>query len=251
MPLVRRSLSALGLSLAIHMAAFLAVSGIGDMQLRPADPVAPLPITFVLGSPGPAGDGSPSPSAAAPATAGTTHRAELVSTPATHSRGDQVAALSSPSPRATRGVQEEAPRAGETGTARVPERKGGMSTSGVGSPTAPTDARGSSAVIGGGGGGSGRVAVAYEQALAAWLDSHKYYPTSLRRRGIEGEGKLRIRIARSGRVLAIDVAAAFSHPSLEAVSQDWVRRAQPFPPVPEAIPGEDYVFVVPVGFRLR
>jgi hypothetical protein len=51
--------------------------------------------------------------------------------------------------------------------------------------------------------------------------------------------------------LAIDVAAAFSHPSLEAVSQDWVRRAQPFPPVPEAIPGEDYVFVVPVGFRLR
>ena len=248
MPFVRRFASALGLSIVIHTAAFLAASGVGHIQLRPADPVGPSPIMFVLGSPGPAGDGSPSASAAAP-TAGSTQHADLVNKPATHSRGDRAAAP--PSPRATRRVQKEAPGGSETGTARVPQRERGMSTSGAGGPTAPTDAIASSAVIGGGGGGSGRVAVAYEQALAAWLDSHKYYPANLRRRGIEGEGKLRIRIARSGRVLAIDVAAAFSHPSLEAVSQDWVRRAQPFPPVPEAIPGDDYVFVVPVGFRLQ
>jgi protein TonB len=95
------------------------------------------------------------------------------------------------------------------------------------------------------------LAVAYEQALASWLNSHKYYPASLRRRGIEGEGKLRIRIARSGRVLSVDTADAFPHPSLEAISQDWVKRAEPFPPVPDAIPGENYVFVVPVGFRLQ
>jgi hypothetical protein len=55
--------------------------------------------------------------------------------------------------------------------------------------------------------------------LAAWLDIHKYYPASLRRRGIEGEGKLRVRIARSGRLIGVDVAAAFPHPSLEAISQ--------------------------------
>jgi protein TonB len=79
----------------------------------------------------------------------------------------------------------------------------------------------------------------------------QYYPASLRRRGIEGEGKLQIRIARSGRVLAVDVAAAFPHPSLEAISQDWVKRAQPFPPVPDTITGDSYVFIVPVGFRLQ
>jgi protein TonB len=107
---------------------------------------------------------------------------------------------------------------------------------------------------GDGGGTTGRggpLAISYERALAAWLDSHKYYPLSLRRRGIEGEGKLRIRITRSGHVLAVDIASAFPHPSLEAISQDWVKRAEPFPPVPDAIPGDTYVFVVPVGFRLQ
>jgi protein TonB len=103
----------------------------------------------------------------------------------------------------------------------------------------------------GGSGTSGPLTVAYEQTLAAWLNTHKYYPASLRRRGIEGEGKLRIRIARSGHVLSVDIAAAFPHPSLEAISEDWVKRAEPFPPVPAAIPGDNYVFVVPVGFRLQ
>jgi protein TonB len=103
----------------------------------------------------------------------------------------------------------------------------------------------------GSGNGRGSLAITYQQTLAAWLNSHKYYPASLRRRGIEGEGKLQIRIARSGHLLAVDVAAAFPHPSLEAISQDWVKRAQPFPPVPDTIPGESYVFIVPVGFRLQ
>jgi protein TonB len=99
-------------------------------------------------------------------------------------------------------------------------------------------------------GGSGGTAT-YEQILAAWLDRHKYYPTSLRRRGIEGEGRLRIRIARSGNLLGVDVVAAFSHPTLAATAEEWVRRAEPFPPVPDSMRGEDFEFVVPIGFRLR
>jgi len=105
--------------------------------------------------------------------------------------------------------------------------------------------------IGSGAHGAGSAAMAYEQTLAAWLNSHKYYPASLRRRGIEGEGKLQIRISRSGHVLTVDVVSAFPHPSLEAISQDWVKRAEPFPRVPEAIPGDSYAFIVPVGFRLQ
>lgn len=128
-----------------------------------------------------------------------------------------------------------------TSRSTVPE-PGSLASGGQG----PGGASGS-----GSGGGRGSLAIAYEQTLAAWLNSHKYYPASLRRRGIEGEGKLQVRIARSGHVLAVDVAAAFPHPSLEAISQDWVKRAQPFPPVPDTIPGESYVFIVPVGFRLQ
>jgi protein TonB len=104
--------------------------------------------------------------------------------------------------------------------------------------------------VGGGPGGRGGTA-AYEQVLAAWLDRHKYYPSSLRRRGIEGQGKLRIRIARSGELIGVEVASSFSHPSLEEISREWVRRAQPFPPVPESLAGDDFEFIVPIGFRLR
>jgi periplasmic protein TonB len=245
-PFVRRFASALGLSIAIHAGVLLAASTLSHIELRPAEPRGPSRMTFVLGSSGSSGGGSPSALATALATRSAS-QADRVNNPATHAtRGPPAAPLSPP---AARHVQKEAPGGRETSTARAQRQATGRSTSGSGDASGPTDAGASSAV--GGGGGSGRVAVAYEQSLAAWLDSHKYYPANLRRRGIEGEGKLRIRIARSGRVLAIDVAAAFSHPSLEAISQDWVWRAQPFPPVPEAIPGDDYVFIVPVGFRLQ
>ena len=114
----------------------------------------------------------------------------------------------------------------------------------VGSPSGVPEGSGS------GGAGAGGTA-SYEQLLAAWLDSHKYYPSSLRRRGIEGDGKLRIQITRAGRVLGIKVTHAFTHPSLESIAEDWVKRSEPFPPMPESIPGESYTFVVPVVFRLE
>jgi protein TonB len=103
---------------------------------------------------------------------------------------------------------------------------------------------------GGGGGGAGGTA-AYEQVLAAWLDRHKYYPSTLRRRGIEGEGKLGIRITREGKIVHVEVLKTFSHPSLEPIAQDWVRRSEPFPPMPSSLPGDTYSFAVPVVFRLE
>jgi TonB family protein len=148
-----------------------------------------------------------------------------------------------------------------TRDAEVADSRSGTTARANGATSGPTVSESGSLASGGqgpggasgsgSGGGTGSLTIAYEQTLAAWLNSHKYYPASLRRRGIEGEGKLQIRIARSGHVLEVDVAAAFPHPSLEAISQDWVKRAQPFPRVPDTIPGESYVFIVPVGFRLQ
>lgn len=94
------------------------------------------------------------------------------------------------------------------------------------------------------------VRVRYEQALAAWLDQHKYYPASLRRRGLEGEGVLRVRLARDGHVLTLETFSALPDPLLERVAMDWVRRADPFPPVPDEVDGADYSVRFPVRFRL-
>jgi protein TonB len=90
----------------------------------------------------------------------------------------------------------------------------------------------------------------YEQVLAAWLDRHKYYPASLRRRGLEGEGVLRVALSRDGRVLDLESFEAMPDALLDRVAMDWVRRADPFPAVPEEIPGDEYSIRFPVRFSL-
>ena len=91
----------------------------------------------------------------------------------------------------------------------------------------------------------------YEQLLAAWLDRHKYYPSALRRRGIEGEGVLRVRLGRDGRVVAVESADGFENAMLETVARDWIARADPFPPVPDNVAGSYYLVRFPVRFRLQ
>lgn len=92
--------------------------------------------------------------------------------------------------------------------------------------------------------------VRYEQALAAWLDRHKYYPATLRRRRLEGEGVLRVELDREGKVVALESFAPLPDALLERVAMDWVRRADPFPPVPQEIAGASYRVRFPVRFRL-
>ncbi len=92
--------------------------------------------------------------------------------------------------------------------------------------------------------------VRYEQTLAAWLDRHKYYPATLRRRRLEGEGVLRVELDRSGRVVALETFAALPDDLLERVAKDWVRRSDPFPAMPDEIPGEAYSVRFPVRFAL-
>ena len=248
---VRRFTCALALSLAIHFIAFISASALDFRRPAAVDAVTQ-PLVIVLGPIGTkTGGGAPSESGpgghaavSAPPPAASTEAklptTEPKSVPVTRQRPSVARKEAAPSIRPVSPPKIPTPAYGRPGA----DLTASSSSSGVGGNVGQSGASG-------GGGGAGPLAVAYEQALASWLNSHKYYPASLRRRGIEGEGKLRIRIARSGRVLSVDTADAFPHPSLEAISQDWVKRAEPFPPVPDAIPGENYVFVVPVGFRLQ
>jgi len=263
---VSRRFWALTASLAMHSGVLVAASMVSlGAPLMARD--APEPLFVILGPVGPGSGGGVLREPAAESTRG----------PKTESAAG--AARKESAPRVTtvevgqqprRSIDNRAPKLAadadsavrpERGTQASPEVRAASTTDAAGGSKSNSlasasvgDESGIGGVgVGGGGGGAGAgsLAATYEQTLAAWLSSHKYYPSSLRRRGIEGEGKLRIRIARSGHVLAVDVAAAFTHPSLEAISEDWVKRAQPFPPVPDTIPGDSYVFIVPVGFRLQ
>jgi protein TonB len=93
--------------------------------------------------------------------------------------------------------------------------------------------------------------VRYEQVLFAWMNRHKQYPMLAQRRGIEGEGSVRVRIDRDGRVLERSVARSTGEQMLDQAALDMVRRANPFPAVPSEYAGETFEFVAPIQYRLR
>ena len=98
---------------------------------------------------------------------------------------------------------------------------------------------------------SERVRASYRQALAAWLERHKFYPLAARRLGLEGKGSLLIRINRSGKVQSRAIASPTSSTLLDAAALDMVARSDPFPAMPADLGGDHLEFVVPVEFRLH
>jgi protein TonB len=94
-----------------------------------------------------------------------------------------------------------------------------------------------------------RARASYEQVLAAWLERHKYYPAVARRRGLEGKGMLRIRIDRRGQVQTRAMEQPIGTRLLDEAAIELVRRAEPFPPMPEGLGGDHFEFVVPIEYR--
>jgi protein TonB len=255
-----KSATALLLSIVLHAGLLVGLSILGVI---PAPTPSSEPFPLYLGPIGPAGGVGAAKGLGAPAPAGgadgAIHISETDSAPASPSPDERkpdpessreavdVVKRAKPKPPAP-AAKPAPPRPSEATHNGAPigasKGSGGVATEGIGI------ARGVPGGTGLGGGGAGGTA-AYEQVLAAWLDRHKYYPSTLRRRGIEGEGKLQIRITREGDVLDVTILKAFTHPSLTSIAEDWVKRAEPFPPVPSQISGESYVFAVPVVFRLE
>jgi len=91
----------------------------------------------------------------------------------------------------------------------------------------------------------------YEDLLYTWLVRHKEYPLVASRRGIEGRPVLTVRIDRQGRVMASRISTPSRYAILDEAAVAMVRRASPFPPVPENVAGDSYEFIAPVEFRLR
>jgi len=91
----------------------------------------------------------------------------------------------------------------------------------------------------------------YEQLLVAWLEKHKKYPRRAKRLRIEGEGRLRILIDRTGRTLQVTLEERTGNRLLDKATLEMARRADPFPPIPENDPRRQMEFIVPVAFVLH
>ena len=78
---------------------------------------------------------------------------------------------------------------------------------------------------------STEVSPGYRALLSAWLETHKRYPDSARRRGEEGRAVLRFAVDRSGHVLDFAVAQSSGYPDLDSSIEEMMRGAllPPFP----------------------
>jgi protein TonB len=232
-------------SLAVHVALALLLLGRGvvELTLQPT----PIVLTFVQASTQTAGPGERAPQlrVAAPAPQPAVPEPEPV--------------RAEPEPEIAKAPAEPVPVAKPKSAPKKPERARAVASA---APpviqSAPVTAPG-----GTGEGGNGDAArasapawaptarVRYEELLFAWMNRHKEYPMLAQRRGLEGRGSLRVRIGRDGRVLERVLVGSTGQPLLDQAALDMVRRASPFPAVPEGYAGPSFEFVAPIEYRLR
>lgn len=93
----------------------------------------------------------------------------------------------------------------------------------------------------GGTGGTASIAgstalTSFRQRLVAHLTRYKNYPEQAQERGIGGRNAVTITLSREGRVLSAALAAQSGHSMLDSATLAAVRRAQPFPAIPDGGP---------------
>ncbi|WP_150286932.1 energy transducer TonB [Rhabdaerophilum calidifontis] len=86
----------------------------------------------------------------------------------------------------------------------------------------------------------------YRSRLVAHLSRYKTYPEAARDRGIGGRNVVTITLRRDGRVANAALAGGSGQSLLDAATLAAVRRAEPFPAVPEGAPAP---FTVTIGMR--
>lgn len=94
-----------------------------------------------------------------------------------------------------------------------------------------------------------QVTLSYRRAIMARLEAQRRYPHRALRSGWQGSGAVVFRIGRSGRLLDATVADGTGRPTLDDAAIGIVRRAAPFPAIPEGLPDE-LAITMPVSFLI-
>lgn len=101
-----------------------------------------------------------------------------------------------------------------------------------------------------GGAASAAAAASYRARVLAHLARFKIYPDSARERGISGRTAVSFTLSRSGGVTSVSIASSSGAPILDQATLSMVRRAVPFPPMPEGGAGS-MSFTAGINYSLR
>lgn len=91
----------------------------------------------------------------------------------------------------------------------------------------------------------------YRGSLIAHINRFKRYPAAARQRGEEGTAHVRFEIDRNGNVLSYKLLGGTGYALLDQDAQAWIRRASPFPPIPDSVSGSRMPVTVPLRFFLK
>ncbi len=91
----------------------------------------------------------------------------------------------------------------------------------------------------------------YIAKLKRWSGKYMRYPSRALSLEREGTVRLSVTVDRAGKVKDIQVIDKSNYSSLTKAAQKGVKRASPFPPMPEKMSGQDFSFSLPVVFKLQ
>jgi protein TonB len=90
----------------------------------------------------------------------------------------------------------------------------------------------------------------YAQQLSRLLASHQEYPRLAAMRGWEGEVRLRLKVARKGNLLSLQVDRSSGHEILDQHALQLVDQVR-LPPFPDELEGSEIQITVPVNYKLK
>lgn len=92
----------------------------------------------------------------------------------------------------------------------------------------------------------------YEQMISGAIHRYRVYPAEARRTNLQGDGVVRVRINRKGKILYYAIEHSTGSDLLDQAMLAMVRQANPVPPVPIGYPAGTLVeFLIPVSFALQ
>lgn len=91
----------------------------------------------------------------------------------------------------------------------------------------------------------------YIAKLKKWSGKFMKYPSRALSLGQEGTVRLAVTIDREGKVQNIEYVQNSEYSSLDKAAEKGVKRASPFPAMPEKMNGEEFTFSLPVVFQLK
>ncbi|MGD8176098.1 energy transducer TonB [Marinimicrobium sp. ARAG 43.8] len=91
----------------------------------------------------------------------------------------------------------------------------------------------------------------YRTEVSAWLERHKEYPMSSRRKAEQGMAMVSFTFDREGNILEYTLLRPTGHASLDEAVQAMLERADPLPKMPEHLTQARMTWTLPVYFRLN